>query len=224
MIRMSAFALVFLFLNACHVEMDRGLDRGHPGDECPDDADATSSADDSGTVCAAFCNHLFTCGSIAPDGYEACVGGCHTKFSVAPAKTRAGCQCVTASQCPADGVFSCPGAPLPGTDKTGASSGSAGSGSGGAGSTADGGSTASTDAGSASSDVGVYACTKNIDCAWSEDCVNGACRVRCKASCECHSAESCVGNYCTAAAPAPKSCVTDCECPSGGQCVGGACK
>jgi hypothetical protein len=210
MIRLFTLLAGILALTACNIErMDH--DPAGMGMGCEEDVTATSAIDDSPTVCAAFCNHLFSCGNIAPDGYEGCIGQCHAKFSVAPAKTRAGCECVTQAACPASGVYACPGAPIPTASSAGSSTGSTGS---------------SADAGSTGvpRKSGVYACTKNIDCAWSEDCVAGACEVRCKASCECHASESCVANYCTAAAPAPKVCATDCECPSGGTCVAGTCK
>ncbi len=71
---------------------------------------------------------------------------------------------------------------------------------------------------------GVYGCKTNVDCAWTEDCVQAYCRVRCKAACDCHTAEACVAGYCDVPAKPTTTCASDCECTVGMTCVNGLCK
>jgi hypothetical protein len=68
----------------------------------------------------------------------------------------------------------------------------------------------------------VLGCQGGYECGASEDCVDGACRQRCTASCQCPTDLSCIEHYCRSAAP-PPACSTDCECASGQHCLSGAC-
>lgn len=213
MFRCLLFLVAVVSSTACHVE-----NMGNGG-MVPDFTKASRD-----TVCSAFCNQLFTCGTIEPQAYDGCIGTCHAHFDSDESSTRTGCKCVTEAACQSSATSKCKGAPMPGTPVTTGSASSsidAGSSAADAGSSRSGGG----DAGSTVTPrkSGAYSCGKNADCAWSEDCIGGLCEVRCKASCECHNAESCVNNYCVAAVAPPKACVTDCECPSGGKCLANTC-
>ncbi len=86
----------------------------------------------------------------------------------------------------------------------------------------------STDSGTISGDVtlvkGSYACQVNLECAWSEDCVQGSCKTRCAASCDCHSGESCINLHCGIVQEVNIKCLSTCECPVGLKCDTGVCK
>jgi hypothetical protein len=68
------------------------------------------------------------------------------------------------------------------------------------------------------------ACHVNGDCAIDEDCIQGTCLTRCRASCQCRVGEACMQGYCTAGQPVPQSCATDCDCLAGQSCVAQVCQ
>lgn len=85
-----------------------------------------------------------------------------------------------------------------------------------------------SDSGTITGDVtlvkGSYACQVNMECAWSEDCVQGSCKTRCAASCDCHVGESCINLHCGIVQELNIKCLSTCECPVGLKCDAGICK
>jgi hypothetical protein len=68
------------------------------------------------------------------------------------------------------------------------------------------------------------ACHVNGDCAIDEDCIQGTCLTRCRASCQCRVGEACMQGYCTSGQPVPQSCATDCDCLAGQSCIAQVCQ
>jgi hypothetical protein len=207
-------ALVFsMFTTACHIESHRGDDAG---------------SDDTQDTCGAFCIRLLECSSISGEQMAACLDTCDAKLHADSDATISACECVRADECRALDAYDCAGAPFPsGGPGTGAGAGgSAASSSGGTASSTGGGgassSGTSSGAGGTSGGSTPLGCQGGYECGDSEDCVDGACRQRCTASCQCPTDLSCIDHYCRSAVPPPQ-CATDCECASGQHCVSGAC-
>jgi hypothetical protein len=211
-------SLVFsLFAGGCHIE-------NHHDDVQPSGSDDT---------CGSYCLHLLECGSIADDQVASCFDRCNAKLQVDPEGTASSCACVLDDECRALGDYDCPGAPVPGPSSSsgGSSSSSGGTSSvgGGSGGTSggttstSGGGTASAGSGATSAGGGTpLGCQGGYECGDNEDCVEGACRQRCTASCQCPTDLSCIDHYCRSATP-PPMCTTDCECASGQHCISGSC-
>lgn len=214
-------AAALLLLGGCHIE-------NHGEHDWTDYDEA-----DSGTVCASFCNRLFSCGNIGPGQYASCVDGCESKFAKDEWQTRAGCKCVAKATCQDAKSYGCAGAPIPGVSGPATETPGPNTPDTATPDTATPGPDASSpppDTSTPAPDTtgGVppkaYTCKVNADCIASEDCVSGYCLVRCNASCECHLGETCQAGYCSLPVAPAKTCVADCDCPSGGKCVSGKCQ
>ena len=210
-------SLVFsMFVSGCHIENHH--------------EDVQGGGD--GDTCGTYCLHLYECASIADSQMGSCLDECNVKLRVDAEATRSACECVLGDECRALGAYDCPGAPVPGGGAEqgtgGASSGggapSAGGASGGSSASSPGSGGAVSGVGGSSSAAGgpALGCQGGYECGASEDCVDGACRQRCTASCQCPTDLSCIDHYCRSATP-PPACNTDCECASGQHCVSGSC-
>lgn len=109
----------------------------------------------------------------------------------------------------------------------GASGGAGGNAAGGRTHAGAGASSGDLDAGAPVLDAGSLPdgqCARNHDCSLGDDCVDGTCRSRCIASCQCASGEVCSDDgYCYDDMPPPPDCVSDCDCPGGQRCEEGVC-
>lgn len=205
---MSNLALCLILLtgslSACHVH-DNDWNEDGPVPDL-----------DGGAVCSSFCGHLVTCGDIGSKQVAACTDTCEAALAGRNGNSALdGCKCVMKAAC-GDSSY-CSGAPVPGIATASSKPGAASSSS-----SADAGS--SSDATPSATPSGVYTCKSNAQCAWSEDCISGACLVRCNASCECHAKESCSAGHCSLPVAPASSCKTDCDCPSGKKCMVNVCK
>jgi hypothetical protein len=214
MLLLASFSIASIVTSACDIETHEGMEMDSKSDP----------------ECAAFCVHLYDCGSLSNQGIGDCLDVCSARMSLDWNTTASGCQCVVDDACRPISEYQCPGAPFPhegpsgsGGSGTGGTSFGGASNAGGSGATA--GTSSSAGASGATSGGGgtsANACTVDPDCPSGEDCVNGECRTRCNASCECPIGSSCVASYCEAAPP-PTTCTTDCDCPAGDHCVSGVC-
>lgn len=229
-------ACLFFAVAGCHIEHNEG-----------------GSDSDGVSICSSFCDRLLVCGSIDGDQIASCTSRCVDSYRIEEEKrrdkddfdddddkeernaTRDGCSCVLQDVCRPVDAYQCPGAPMPPAGQGGSSSqggaggasqaGAGGTSPAGAGGTSQGGTGGSSQAGAGGgAGGGGFVCTVNHDCATGEDCVEGLCKLRCKASCQCHAGEVCVEGYCGVPAEPVVSCASDCDCTAGQSCVNGACK
>jgi hypothetical protein len=183
--------------------------------------------------CVPFCNRLMTCGLVGADREDDCLAFCRSQYEANSTTTRSGCECVVNDSCRAatgSNAYQCPGAPIPppdfhATSSTGGTTGSVVTTTTSTTTTTTGGGTTGGTGGSTGGTTGSTAqCSRNQDCAYNQDCVNGTCLSRCHASCECATGESCVEGYCEGSVPPPTSCQVDCECNAGQHCVNNVCE
>jgi hypothetical protein len=183
---------------------------------------------DTGDTCGSYCLHLYECASIAESQIASCLDQCDVKMHADSDRTATACECVLGDECRALSDYDCPGAPVPSTGSGDGAGGTAATSNGGAASSAGGAASSRGANGGAASTAGAASggapvdCHGGYDCADSEDCVDGACRQRCTASCQCPTDLSCIDHYCRTATP-PPACSTDCECASGQHCISGSC-
>jgi len=170
-------------------------------------------------TCAAFCRKLSECETIPRADELDCVLHCSELHAQDPDLITSGCECVIEDECRTPQTSDCSEAPWPDTS-TGGSGGSSGSGgSAGSGGTGNsGGSCGSSGIGGSSAAGGSSAvggsggvagaepqndagdpgegCTSNLDCSREADCVDGQCKVRCYASCDCAMGLACENGHC----------------------------
>ncbi len=167
----------------------------------------------SDELCGDYCEQLLDCGAIRRSELGECRNECEEEAEDEPIETAATCSCVTHASCQEaddwsrdcgeDGHL-----PYLGVDFEFSLD-------------------ISYDHDAADDDAAdddVLICERNHDCPLASDCVEGSCRQRCVASCQCPEGLSCDSDgYCARDMDPPQTCETDCDCPSGMACVDAEC-